>query len=199
MNIELPEEINEKIKEKLLPIVNSNTDMSIYDRDDIQETIFMQMPPKDQDPNGIAKVLRPLGGLIGLEKQIKTMDTFLEDVKTTPGSTVTNHFMIFYGPPGTGKTKLAKKIAEKHGFYFKEWEHGDSEDKWLGGQEPRVKNFFEKACFSTRPVFLFIDEIDSVFAKVNDSGTDSGRNAIQLTEAFQIKINNLEGIRSVNP
>ena len=76
--------------------------------------------------------------------------------------------VIFYGPPGTGKTLLAKAVAGEAEAEFISINGSDFVDKYVGNGASRVRKLFESARSKT-PCIIFIDEIDAIGGKRNDS------------------------------
>lgn len=83
--------------------------------------------------------------------------------------------VLYSGPPGTGKTFFAKCLAGEANINFVEFKISKILDMWVGEAEKR----FEKAlaCFmSIAPVGVFIDEIDQVFSRGENSGNEIAKN-----------------------
>lgn len=76
--------------------------------------------------------------------------------------------ILLTGPPGTGKTLLAKAVAgeAKVPFYF--CSGSDFEEMFVGVGARRVRDMFTNARANS-PSIIFIDEIDSVGGKRNNS------------------------------
>lgn len=76
--------------------------------------------------------------------------------------------ILLTGPPGTGKTLLAKAVAgeAKVPFYF--CSGSDFEEMFVGVGARRVRDMFNNARTNS-PSIIFIDEIDSVGGKRNNS------------------------------
>lgn len=78
--------------------------------------------------------------------------------------------VLFYGPPGCGKTFLARKIAEKVKYQFREVRMSDVGSKYIHETGSKLREIFEEA-EAHAPAILFLDEIDS-FAS-NRDGQDA--------------------------
>ena len=79
--------------------------------------------------------------------------------------------MLLYGPPGTGKTMLAAATANELDGYFINVDAASMMSKWLGEAEKNVSKLFSMAreyCQrESKPVILFIDEVDSLLGDRN--------------------------------
>lgn len=76
--------------------------------------------------------------------------------------------ILYTGPPGTGKTHFARCLAGEAKMNFVELKPANLKDMWVGNSQ---KNFAKALnCIrSIVPVGVFIDEIDQVFSRGNDS------------------------------
>lgn len=100
----------------------------------------------------------------------------LFDEKTRPWKGI-----LLYGPPGTGKSYLAKALAgEADGMTFLAVSVADLVSKWVGESEKLIRSLFETAR-QNRPAIVFIDEIDSMVSKREDS-TSSEASSRMKTE-----------------
>ncbi len=74
--------------------------------------------------------------------------------------------MLLYGPPGTGKTMLAAATASEMDGYFINVDASSMMSKWLGEAEKNVSKIFKIARShaerESKPVILFVDEVDSL-------------------------------------
>lgn len=76
--------------------------------------------------------------------------------------------VLLMGPPGTGKTYFAKCLAGDAGMNFVEFKMSKILDKWVGNSEKALEKAFS-VFRSLAPVGVFIDEIDQVLGRGNDS------------------------------
>ena len=85
--------------------------------------------------------------------------------------------ILFVGAPGTGKTMLAKAIAAEANASFFNMSGSDFIELYAGVGARRVRKLFKKA-MRNRPALIFIDEIDAIGGKRNDSQHEESRQTI---------------------
>jgi len=76
--------------------------------------------------------------------------------------------VLLYGPPGTGKTLLAKAVANESEANFVLINGPEIMNKFYGESEKRIREIFEEA-EKNAPTIIFIDEIDSLAPKREES------------------------------
>lgn len=77
--------------------------------------------------------------------------------------------VLLYGPPGSGKTLLAKAVANESGAHFISIAGPEIMTKWYGGSEENLRKKFQEA-EQNAPSIIFLDEIDAIAPKREDSG-----------------------------
>ena len=95
--------------------------------------------------------------------------------------------ILLYGPPGCGKTVLAAATANELDGYFINVDASSMMSKWLGEAEKNVSRLFkmarEYAERESKPVILFIDELDSLLGeRANEIGGEVRSRNQFLTE-----------------
>ncbi|MBU3907390.1 MAG: CDC48 family AAA ATPase [Nanoarchaeota archaeon] len=76
--------------------------------------------------------------------------------------------VLLHGPPGTGKTLLAKAVANETEAHFILLNGPEIMSKFYGESEKRIRDIFEEA-EKTAPSIIFIDEIDAIAPKREES------------------------------
>lgn len=76
--------------------------------------------------------------------------------------------VLLYGPPGTGKTLLAKAVANESKAHFISLNGPEIMSKFVGEAEKKLRQLFEDA-EKNAPAILFIDEIDAIAPKREES------------------------------
>src|SRR5205823_10595954 len=87
--------------------------------------------------------------------------------------------VLLHGPPGTGKTLLAKAVANETNANFYTIGGPEIMSKYYGESEEKLRNIFEQA-EKNAPSIIFIDEIDSIAPKREESGEVERRIVSQL-------------------
>ena len=95
--------------------------------------------------------------------------------------------ILLYGPPGCGKTVLAAATANELDGYFINVDGSSMMSKWLGEAEKNVSRLFKMARSyaerESKPVILFIDELDSLLGqRTNEIGGEVRSRNQFLTE-----------------
>ncbi|MBU0761787.1 MAG: CDC48 family AAA ATPase, partial [Candidatus Altiarchaeota archaeon] len=85
--------------------------------------------------------------------------------------------VLLYGPPGTGKTLLAKAVASESNAHFVHLNGPEIMDKYYGESERKLREIFEEAQ-QNAPAIIFIDEIDSIAPKRDDTKGEVERRVV---------------------
>ncbi len=85
--------------------------------------------------------------------------------------------VLLYGPPGTGKTLLAKAVANESEAHFILLNGPEIMSKFYGESEKKIREIFDEA-EKNSPSIIFIDEIDSLAPKREDSGGEVERRVV---------------------
>lgn len=107
--------------------------------------------------------------------------------------------LLLYGPPGTGKSKYAEEIAKTLNCNFYKVSASDFINKYVGAGAANVKECFSAALWGGEgfmwrynpnlPTVLFIDEIDVISSKSDESGEYKQTSAALWTQLDAIKGN----------
>ena len=85
--------------------------------------------------------------------------------------------VLLYGPPGTGKTLLAKAVANESDANFIVLNGPEVMSKFYGESEKKIREIFDEA-EKNAPSIIFIDEIDSLAPKREDSSGEVERRVV---------------------
>lgn len=85
--------------------------------------------------------------------------------------------VLLYGPPGTGKTLIARAVANEAGAYFDTISGPEIVSKYYGDSEEKLREIFQKA-EENAPAIIFIDEIDSIAPKRDESKGEMERRVV---------------------
>jgi len=85
--------------------------------------------------------------------------------------------VLLYGPPGTGKTLLAKAVANESEAHFILLNGPEIMSKFYGESEKKIREIFDEA-EKNAPSIIFIDEIDSLAPKREESGGEVERRVV---------------------
>ncbi|KAH0788537.1 Rpt5p [Histomonas meleagridis] len=103
--------------------------------------------------------------------------------------------VLLYGPPGTGKTMLARACAANTNSTFLRLAGPQLVQKYVGEGAKIVREAFELAR-SKAPTIIFIDEIDAVGGKRNDSDNITGEREVSRT--MLELLNQLDGFTALD-
>jgi transitional endoplasmic reticulum ATPase len=85
--------------------------------------------------------------------------------------------VLLYGPPGTGKTLLAKAVANESEAHFILLNGPEIMSKFYGESEKKIRELFDDA-EKNAPSIIFIDELDSLAPKREDSTGEVERRVV---------------------
>ncbi|HOJ96080.1 MAG TPA: CDC48 family AAA ATPase [Methanospirillum sp.] len=82
--------------------------------------------------------------------------------------------VLLYGPPGTGKTLLGRAVASEVDAHFIPLSGPEVMSRYYGDSEKKIREIFEEAR-QKAPSIIFIDEIDSIATKRQDTSGEVER------------------------
>ena len=85
--------------------------------------------------------------------------------------------VLLHGPPGTGKTLIAKAVANEIDAHFETISGPEIMSKYYGESEEQLREIFDNA-EENEPAIVFIDEIDSIAPKRDDTSGDVERRVV---------------------
>ncbi|WP_158855478.1 CDC48 family AAA ATPase [Halorhabdus sp. CUG00001] len=85
--------------------------------------------------------------------------------------------VLLHGPPGTGKTLMAKAVANEIDAFFTTISGPEIMSKYYGESEEQLREMFDEA-EENAPAIVFIDEIDSIAPKRDDTSGDVERRVV---------------------
>jgi transitional endoplasmic reticulum ATPase len=87
--------------------------------------------------------------------------------------------LLLHGPPGTGKTLITKAVAGEVDAFFTTISGAEIASAHYGESEERLREIFEEAG-ANAPALVFIDEVDAIVPKREESGDTERRVVAQL-------------------
>jgi transitional endoplasmic reticulum ATPase len=85
--------------------------------------------------------------------------------------------VLLHGPPGTGKTLLAKAVAHETNAHFINISGPEIMSKFYGESEANIREVFKEA-EDNAPAIIFIDEIDSIAPKRDETQGEVERRVV---------------------
>ncbi len=85
--------------------------------------------------------------------------------------------VLLHGPPGTGKTLIAKAVANEIDAFFTDISGPEIMSRYYGESEEQLRSVFEDAT-ENAPAVVFIDEIDSIAPKRDETSGDVERRIV---------------------
>ncbi|MFW5769086.1 MAG: CDC48 family AAA ATPase [Spirochaetota bacterium] len=163
-----------------LLVTSTNPKGIVQITEDTEITLLPKYMEPDE-PRGIDVTYDDIGGLGNTVEQVREMielplrhPELFQRLGIDPPKGV-----LLHGPPGTGKTLLAKAVANESEAKFFSIAGPEIMGKFYGESEQRLRDIFSQAQ-SEAPSIVFIDEIDSIAPKREDSGEVERRVVSQL-------------------
>jgi len=157
----------------------------------IQEETKIEIKEKPVAPKKIPTIrYEDIGGLKDEISRIREMvelpmkhPELFEKLGITPPKGV-----MLYGPPGTGKTLIAKAVASESNAYFISLNGPEIMDKFYGESERKLRDMFKEAQ-DNAPAIIFIDEIDSIAPKREETRGEVERRVVAQLLALMDGLN----------
>jgi transitional endoplasmic reticulum ATPase len=149
-------------------IIERETDITISDK-----------PAKEQEMKIPRITYEDIGGLQDVIKQVREMielplkyPELFEKIGVEAPKGV-----LLHGPPGTGKTLIAKAVANETNANFYTLSGPEIMSKYYGQSEENLREIFKEAS-ENAPSIIFIDEIDSIAPKREETKGDVERRVV---------------------
>ncbi|MDO9540440.1 MAG: CDC48 family AAA ATPase [Methanocalculus sp.] len=159
-----------KVSPKGIAIVNDDTEI------ELKETPYEGEKGKEgisdihyEDIGGLGRELQLVREMI--ELPLRRPELF-EHLGIEPPKGV-----LLYGPPGTGKTLIARAVASEVDAHFITLSGPEIMSKYYGESEGKLREVFEEAQ-ENAPTIIFIDEIDSIAPKREDTKGEVERRVV---------------------
>ncbi|MFA5887285.1 MAG: CDC48 family AAA ATPase [Candidatus Nanoarchaeia archaeon] len=155
-------------------IVDTNPKSPIIISENTKVQVRPQLEDKDISEEKVAGITyEDIGGLDEELKKVREMvelplkhPELFERLGVQPPKGV-----LLHGPPGTGKTLLAKAVATEADAKFYSINGPEITSKFVGEAEKNIRAIFEEA-EKNAPSIIFIDEIDAIASKREESNGD---------------------------
>ncbi len=157
--------------------ISSTTDIAL-----IQQTTTVQLsekPTKAEEHKRPHITYEDIGGLKDEIKQVREMielplkhPELFDKIGIDPPKGV-----LMHGPPGTGKTLIAKAVASESNANFFTLSGPEIMSKYYGESEENLRKIFKEA-IEHAPSIIFIDEIDSIASKREETHGDVERRVV---------------------
>jgi transitional endoplasmic reticulum ATPase len=156
-------------------VVTDQTEIEISEKP--AEQITGEAPQQERDTPSVA--YEDIGGLDDELEQVREMielpmrhPELFQQLGIEPPKGV-----LLHGPPGTGKTLMAKAVANEIDAYFTTISGPEIMSKFYGESEEQLREIFDEA-EENAPAIVFIDEIDSIAPKRDDTSGDVERRVV---------------------
>jgi transitional endoplasmic reticulum ATPase len=149
-------------------VITENTDLILSNK--YVEVLEESMPEVTyEDIGGLTDEVKKIREMV--EVPLKHPEVF-EKLGIEPPKGV-----LLHGPPGTGKTLLAKAVANESDANFILLNGPEIMSKFYGESEKKLRDIFEEA-EKNSPSIIFIDELDAIAPKREDSGGEVERRVV---------------------
>ena len=159
-------------------IVTQSTDITIVEQS-VEETDIGQSSDVADSSEPLGITYEDVGGLDDELDQVREMielpmshPELFQALGIEPPQGV-----LLHGPPGTGKTLIAKAVANEIDANFQNISGPEIMSKYHGESEERLREVFDEAG-ENEPAIIFIDEIDSIAPKRDETQGDVERRVV---------------------
>ncbi|MCY3413816.1 MAG: CDC48 family AAA ATPase [Candidatus Heimdallarchaeota archaeon] len=155
------------IKPEGIVVITEDTELKISDKPLDEKGISSHL--SYEDIGGLDDVIQKLREMI--ELPLRHPELF-EKLGIDPPKGV-----LLHGPPGVGKTMIAKAVANETDAHFITLNGPEIMSKYYGESEQRLRSIFREAQ-ERAPTIIFIDEIDSVAPKREETTGEVERRVV---------------------
>ncbi|QSG13652.1 ATPase of the AAA+ class, CDC48 family [Halapricum desulfuricans] len=159
-------------------IITQSTDITIVEQS-VEETDIGQSGDVADSSEPLGITYEDVGGLDDELDQVREMielpmshPELFQALGIEPPQGV-----LLHGPPGTGKTLIAKAVANEIDANFQNISGPEIMSKYHGESEERLREVFDEAG-ENEPAIIFIDEIDSIAPKRDETQGDVERRVV---------------------
>ncbi len=159
--------IVQTIKPEGIVVVTDTTELKISDKPLDEKGVPSHL--SYEDIGGLENVIQKLREMV--ELPLRHPELF-EKLGIDPPKGV-----LLHGPPGVGKTMIAKAVANETDAHFITLNGPEIMSKYYGESEQRLRSIFREAS-ERAPTIIFIDEIDSVAPKREETTGEVERRVV---------------------
>ncbi|KAI9099483.1 P-loop containing nucleoside triphosphate hydrolase protein [Phlyctochytrium arcticum] len=165
-------------KETRVELRNDDTE----DMDNLSTAISkleLASPPPNLNLKPLAGLEQAYHGLVEITLFYTRYGHYIDELRLRPPQGV-----LLHGPPGTGKTFLVSRVAKDCNALLIALNGPDVQGSAMGETEENLRKLFsdaqQKANSGSRPVILFIDEIDALVPRRKEASSSENRTVAQM-------------------
>jgi len=192
-NNEVVTQVTDDVYNELHPPTRVAIDNSLH----IVELLPDETNPQAQQMQVVESPTVTYDDIGGLDSQLRELREAVEAPLTNPDMFDTVGIdpptgVLLHGPPGTGKTLMVKAVANNTDATMLQLSGSDLAQKFIGDGSRLVKDLFSVA-EDNEPAIIFIDEIDAIAARRNNSKTSGGE---EVQRTLMQLLNEMDGFES---